>query len=417
MHHCHLVLGVITTFALIAPAAHGQEIGEKWPQLPASAKIKAAPAVVPAAPVTKDLVTEATGACIELLLKMQEGTGPSEWPYEGVYRVGGNIPAGYRIGGTSIAALALVDAPGYAGDKARTAAVARAVKFICSGTAHPLMSVKDYDGGYDVRSWGHIYALNLFSVLKQRDLVPADQKEAVEAATRWYLDAVQTLELPRTGGWNYARPAGITTVGQPSPFMTPAALQALFEAKKAGYTINDEIVTRALDALEKARSAAGAFEYAGEVKPRTVDGKQVPGPGDAVPGSVGRMLASECALYLAGRGGMDRVRGALDAFLVHWQWLDKRRTQDGTHIPPYQIAPYYFMFAHQYAAVAIELLPARERAEYRRRVHEQMFSVRLEDGSWDDRVFKRTSNYGTAVALNVLTMPEHPPAATWRPAP
>ena len=49
--------------------------------------------------------------------------------------------------------------------------------------------------------------------------------------------------------------------------------------------------------------------------------------------------------------------------------------------------------------MAIEMLPQGERAEYRRRVNNLLFSVRAEDGTWNDRVFPRTASYGTAFAM------------------
>src|SRR5262245_32574669 len=42
---------------------------------------------------------EAIKKCVEILLKLQEGDNKAEWPYEGVYRVAGTIPWGYRVGG------------------------------------------------------------------------------------------------------------------------------------------------------------------------------------------------------------------------------------------------------------------------------------------------------------------------------
>ena len=45
---------------------------------------------------------------VEILLEMQEhltdekAKNGAEWPYQGVHREGGQIPPGYRVGGTSI---------------------------------------------------------------------------------------------------------------------------------------------------------------------------------------------------------------------------------------------------------------------------------------------------------------------------
>jgi len=207
--------------------------------------------------------------------------------------------------------------------------------------------------------------------------------------------------------------------------MTGPTLQALFEARKQGYIVDDAVIERALKALERCRGSTGSFAYAAD--------KPIPeNRPEAVPGSVGRMLIGEVTLYLAGRSDQARIRAALDAFIAHWSWLDQRRAKPGTHEGPYSIAPYYFYYAHYYAAQAIELLPAgitaasesdrrgvrdAERKQYRRRLAELLFSVRLEDGSWNDRIFPRTSNYGTSMAAMALLMPTTPPPARLQKAP
>jgi hypothetical protein len=230
--------------------------------------------------------------------------------------------------------------------------------------------------------------------MKERGLVPEGKSAEVERAIGFYLKAIEKTEIPRVGGWNYARPPGITTVAPPSPFMTAPTLQALFEARRQGYEVDAAVVGRALDYLESSRNAAGSVAYSGSGEKKK----------DGVPGAVGRMLATESVLYLAGRGEQKDVRAALDAFIVHWEWLEKRRAQNGTHVAPYGVAPYYFYYAHYYAAVATELLPEHERGEYRRRVAGLVMATRGEDGSWNDRVFERSANYGTAMAVMALGM-------------
>ena len=51
------------------------------------------------APSSAELINTAVGE----LVKIQEEGG--QWPYEGVYRVNGQLPIGYRVGGTSLAAI------------------------------------------------------------------------------------------------------------------------------------------------------------------------------------------------------------------------------------------------------------------------------------------------------------------------
>lgn len=395
------------------------------PPAPAPAATKAQAAPDPA--VKKDdrrpddpkRIAEAVAKCVELLLTKQEDMEnpkaaadvSAEWPYEGVVRVQGLIPIGYRIGGTAIACTALLRAPGYAEDPKRQAAIARAVKFICDSTKHPLMSVDDWNGGYDVRGWGYSYALGFFLELKNAQQVPAEPKETaegVESTIKWAIDALNRTEIKGVGGWNYNHTPGRDSSCPSSPFMTGPTLQYLFEAKRQGYAVDEGVIARALDALERCRGSTGSFAYAAE-KPTN------PERPEPVPGAVGRMLVGEVTLYLAGRSDQSRLRAALDGFLAHWDALDARRAKPGTHEGPYSIAPYYFYYAHYYAAQAIELLPKgardQDRKDYRRRLAALLFSVQLEDGSWNDRVFARTSNYGTSMAAMSLLMPATPAPA------
>lgn len=377
-----------------------------------------APAPVPAAPAPSLVRQEEAFAepddarilakALPFLLERQEGDGDAEWPYEGVYRVRGRIPIGYRVGGTAIVTLALAQAPGLDEDEPRREAIARALRFLCDATEHPRMD-PDYGGGYDVRAWGYAYALHTLARLRRTGRLPAELDEAARAAEGFYLRALQLVAIPESGGWAYSRPASLDEPCAQAPFMTGPCLQALFEAAAIGHPVDPGVVERGLLALERAHLDSGAVAYASRGRARG-------GPMDEVPGSVGRMLVSETTLALAGRADPARVRGALDAFLVHWDWLEARRAQQGTHEGRYRIAPYYFYFAHRYAGQAIELLPERERPEYRRRLREVLLHTRSSEGTWNDRVFPRSAAYGTAMALLALGEPTAEPPAGWRPA-
>jgi hypothetical protein len=142
---------------------------------------------------------EAISTGVAKIVAMQEkGPGAevaAEWPYEGVYRVGGKIPYGYRVGGTSIACMALLAAPGFADDTARRDAVSRAIDFVCKSRDEPLLS-PDYAGNYDVRGWAHCYGLRFLVAAKKANAVGDAQKPAVDAAIAFYLDALKKTEIP-----------------------------------------------------------------------------------------------------------------------------------------------------------------------------------------------------------------------------
>jgi hypothetical protein len=344
---------------------------------------------------------------IGLILKMQEGEGVSEWPYEGVYRVRGRIPEGYRVGGTAIVAESLVRMPGYASDAARQSAVRRAIEFICSRTSEPSLSVDTYSGGYDVRGWGACYAARALLAVRACGAVPEGMQARVDEALHWYVDTLQRLEIPGTGGWNYAREPGAETPSRASPFMTAPSLQVLFEARAQGVAVDDRVVTRALDALERCRTPEGNFAYSASAQTRE--------PERSMPGATGRMVSGEMVLLLAGRSSPDRVAAAIDAFVAYWQELERRRAKTGTHVPPYGVAPYYFQFAHWYAAQAAELLDGAQREESRRKVAALMWATRSGEGTWNDRVFPRSAAFGTATAMMALEAPNLPAPARWSP--
>ena len=68
----------------------------------------------PSAPLDlEDRWSQAAQNAVQFLLQSQEGideeTVIGEWPYEGVYRERGQIPPGYRVGGTAIVLRALAE--------------------------------------------------------------------------------------------------------------------------------------------------------------------------------------------------------------------------------------------------------------------------------------------------------------------
>jgi hypothetical protein len=354
-----------------------------------------------AAPSVDSAVGRAVARIVELqeTLSEKKSERANEWPYQGVYRESKDVsPVGYRVGGTAICAWALAEAPQFGASEEARAAVERGVGFVLEMLEHERMS-SEFIGGYDVRGWGHTYALNLFLQLRAKKRVPKKYDAAVERAIGDLVKLLQTTEIVDSGGWNYSRPGGGKSAAPASPFMTAPTLLALYEAKRQGERVDAEVVARALTALEACRTEEGVIPYT------TAGGR------DEWPGAIGRTPATEVALLLAGRSDVARVRTSLEQFLEHWEWLEKRRKGTGTHVPPYGIAPYYFFYAHTYAAFAIEFLPEAERAEFRRRLHERLFQVQEPTGGWNDRVFERSENYGTAMALLAFLAPsmERPP--------
>lgn len=361
----------------------------------------------------------ATRAAITGLLSLQQGESGDQWPYEGVYREdGGRLPVGYRVGGTAIACLGLLAAPGFRDDPARRQAVERGLAFVLATLDQPRMQL-DFVGTYDVRGWGHIYALELFLHLQGAGLVPAAQADAVATKTAWLVQALAASAIPDSGGWNYSRRAGyLSPRNRASTFMTAPALQALFHARAAGYSVPEQVVTQALDALERARAGPGGYAYGAPPTAQADVVEQQLGMMDRTAGSAARAAVCETTLLLAGRGDPSRLRRAVELFFAHWDDLAVRKSRTGTHEPPYGIAPYYFLFGHVYCAQAIEHLDDADlRVSLRARLRAELAKSRDDDGTWNDRHFDRSAGYGTAMALLALHMPTLPRPPAWVPPP
>jgi len=334
----------------------------------------------------------------ERLRELQAQLGPgSEWPYEGVYRVGPerSIPAGYRVGGSAIVCMALIEAPGWESAPERQAAVLRSARFMLEMIESDPDMAPGPKQGYDVRGWGHVYALSFFlRALDLALLAEDDLRERVVEAIPHLVHCIAVNEEP-TGGWNYA---GRST----SPFMTGSTLIALFHAHARGYEVDPALIERALDALESGRSEAGSFAYAGQLQ------GEVP-----MPGSSARAAIAELCLFRAGRSSEARLRAAVHGFFDGWDDLFERKSQQGTHEGPYGIAPYYFYFGHTYAALAIEHLRDGTNASERDQLLDLLWRTRRGDGSWNDRIFPRTSSYSTAMSALALLAPGLPPVEAW----
>ncbi|HEX6812997.1 MAG TPA: prenyltransferase/squalene oxidase repeat-containing protein [Planctomycetota bacterium] len=367
-------------------------------------------------------VEAASKKAIAAMLALQEGEDGDQWPYEGVYREDrasredqGQLPVGYRVGGTSIACLGLIGTPGYRGDEARKAAVARGLAFVLETLDAPRMQI-EFIGTYDVRGWGHIYALELLLQLEDHGLVPPSAKDAA-AKTKWLVKALVESAIPETGGWNYSRPKGYQSAeNRASTFMTAPALQALFHAKSRGHDVPDAVVTQALDALERSRAKPGGYAYGAPATSQAEVEEEKLSMMDKTPSSAARAVVCETTLMLAGRGDPKRLDAAIDRFFAHWDDLAVRKSQTGTHIKPYGIAPYYFLFGHVYCAQGIEHLASAEKRDHlRAKMRTVLARSREGDGSWNDRQFGRSGGYGTAFALLTLHMPNLPKPATWAP--
>ena len=332
---------------------------------------------------------------VEQLLAMQQEDGA--WPYEGVYRVGGEIPVGYRVGGTSIVAGTLLHA--VPEDAAARKAVEKALAFVLKDLEHPLMA-QSTDNTYDVRVWGHACALEFFCHATR--LKACGPHGA--AAQEWIgklSDILVAEEIPG-GGWNYA------TRDAAASFVTAPVVQSLLWARAQGGKVPEPVLERARKFLERCRTPEGGFLYSGTYQEGTPVRRS-----DLPAGSAARSAVCESTLVLLGGGSVASVQGAVNAFHTHWSELHARWKKTGTHIGPYAIAPYYFYYGHRYAAQAIALLPEDVREKERARLLEVILRTRDGDGTWNDRIFPRSRGFGTAMIVLALLQEKTPLPPGW----
>jgi hypothetical protein len=346
----------------------------------------------PAALDRTDLIRQG----VAQLIAMQEEGG--QWPYEGVYRVARELPIGYRVGGTAIVGGTLLYAAP-ADNASAAAAIDRATDFVVTGLDHPLMrpSVADV---YDVRVWGHAYALEYFCMLRAAQRT-GEQDDAIRKWIPRLIDTLIEEEIPG-GGWNYANHRATAS------FVTAPVVQALLLARSQKEKVPEDVLERAKGALLKSRTEEGAFLYSGAGGASARANVRA-----KLPGSIARSAICETTLSLLGAGSTDAIRASIAAFHAHWDELEKRRQKSGTHEGPYQIAPYYFYYGHRYVAQAIEMLPAAERPAERERLLAVILKTRDADGTWNDRVFPRSKNYGTAMIVLALLGERAPRPADW----
>ena len=414
------VLGVMLLASLAlaqeaAPEAAGKG-GKKDPgmQPAAAAPIRFTAFPVPdAAPLDADA---ATREAVAAMLRLQEGPSGDQWPYEGVYREDrGQLPVGYRVGGTAIACMGLLAAPGFAQDEPRKAALEKGLRFVLETLDHPRMS-HAFIGTYDVRGWGHVYALQLLLHVADRKVVEGKLLDAVTARIPWLVQALVDAAIPKSGGWNYSLRRGFRNpANQASTFMTAPALQALFHARARGHDVPEPVVTEALDALERSRAKPGGYAYGAPARSQAELDEAQLGMMNRTPSSAARATLCEVTLRLAGRGDEARLERAIELFFTEWDALAVRKSQTGTHVEPYGIAPYYFLFGHTACAQAIEqVADSARRDALRARLHRVLARSRDADGTWNDRQFGRSAGYGTAMALLALHMKEWPSPVGYR---
>jgi hypothetical protein len=228
-------------------------------------------------------------------------------------------------------------------------------------------------------TWAALYG---FQAMVAASSDPRFQTEALwERVNQRGADLYALLEHNQEplGGWGYYE--GPVVSNRPTwstSFATSCVIPALVRARGMGWKIDPAVIERAVRYVERCRTPAGAYMYDLRPLPRS-GGESI----DDVKGSLGRIQVSNWALRRAGVASVtdERLREGLEVFFEHHKFLDVARMRPIPHEAYYANAAYFYMFAHCYAAQAINELPEPERAAWHRRLRAHLAKIQWEDGS------------------------------------
>lgn len=279
------------------------------------------------------------------------------------------------------------------------AALERGIDWLCS-TRIPKRG-SDWDVDY---VWSALYGLVATTQVATDGRFREGERAArVAARGKEFAEILAKNEVP-SGGWAYyddppftRRPKWATS------FCTALVLPSVRDAIELGWIEDETTLDRAIRAVRRAALPNGAYTYnADEAVPRHRGGEHI----DNVKGSLGRIQVCHFGLARVGdeRITEERVRWGLEQFFLHHRFLRVAHGRPIPHEAYYYNAGYFYLFAHYYAAEAIELLPdAAERETWHARLRPFLVEAQSEQGTAVDFL---TSDYmkvaGTAYLVLAL---------------
>ncbi|MDO4584097.1 MAG: hypothetical protein Q4D62_08350 [Planctomycetia bacterium] len=255
-------------------------------------------------------------------------------------------------------------------------------------------------------NWGHAYGLQALKGMGERKVsLPAaelaQRHDSIREQMRKQVELLQRFEC-LDGGWCYYDFDFQTqkTAGSSLSFMTATVLVGLADARDFGVDVPEVLVRRGIDSILRQRRPDGAYAY-GEYLIR------FPASINQPQGSLGRSQACHEALLRWGRSDVVTQQVLLDwmdRLMAQNGWLDIARKRPVPHESHYQIAAYFYYYAHYYAARNLAWL---EKPEDRGRLANHLVSLQLalqeKDGSWwDFPLYDYHPYYGTGMVLTSL---------------
>lgn len=255
-------------------------------------------------------------------------------------------------------------------------------------------------------NWGHAYGIQALKGMADRKLPLSAAELARRHATireqiRKQVELLQRFEC-LNGGWCYYDFDFQTqkTAGSSLSFMTATVLAALADARDLGVDVPESLVRRGVDSILRQRRPDGAYAYGEYLVPFPVSINHPQG-------SLGRSQVCHYALLRWERSEVVTPQVLLDwmnRLVIQNSWLDIARKRPVPHESHYQIAAYFYYYAHYYAARNLAWV---EKSEDRVNLANHLVSFQLElqekNGSWwDFPLYDYHPYYGTGMALSSL---------------
>lgn len=408
MNLCGLRAGVLclglSVAAALALGSAPEAVDRKKPAASPQEELWRAPRPHPVPTPEPAALAQARQRGVAFLVTHQNRNGSWGGPeLRGGVEIYAPVPAAFQAfqgGVTALAVSALLETGG--DDPQVRQAIARGQDWLL--THLPRLRRASPDVLYNV--WGHIYAIQA-AVRSWRTSKTPQQRQRWEEFLREQIALLQRYESV-DHGWGYYdfRVGSQRPATDSMPFVTAAALVALYEAQQIGVRIPAELVRHAMASIQRQRNPDFSYLYGEYLKymPR----HPINRPG----GSLGRSQVCNLALRLWGDPQItDAVLQAwLDRLFARNGWLDLGRTKPIPHESFFAVAGYFFYFGHYYAAGCIEQLPAARRPFYQDQLATVLLRRQGKDGAWwDFPLYNYHHTYGTAFALMALERCRHAP--------
>lgn len=300
----------------------------------------------------------------------------------------------FQIGANALAVRALLaveETP------ERRAALEKGLRWLCTTE----MSKRGNDWDVDC-SWSAVCGFDacVAAALDPR-FKDGELRKLIDARGRELYALLERNQEP-LGGWGYyegpvvsRRPTWSTS------FTTALVVPALVHAHALGWGVDPKVTERATRYVANCALPNGAYEYDLNAIPRIHGGEGI----NDVKGSLGRIQICNWARREAGDKAVtdEKLRSGIELFFEHHKFLDVARLRPVPHEAYYQNAAYFYLFAHCFAARAINELPASEREAFHARLRPHLAKVQIADGSSVDflgSTFMTTS--GTSFAILAL---------------